>query len=57
VAARQCPGLRRYVTIENSETFAMIRLGGQTLACHGTMSTACCTVVGEAYHFFRCKSD
>jgi hypothetical protein len=43
-AARQCPGLRRYVTIENSETFAMIRLGGQTLACHGTMSAACCTV-------------
>src|ERR1700680_2465623 len=23
MAARQCPGLRRYVTIENSETFAM----------------------------------
>jgi hypothetical protein len=44
MAARQCPGLRSYVTIENSETFAMIRLGGQTLACHGTMSTACCTV-------------
>jgi hypothetical protein len=44
MAARQCPGLRRYVTIENSETFAMIRLGGQTLACHGTMSAACCTV-------------
>src|SRR3984893_1886057 len=28
MAARQCPGLRRYVTIENSETFAMMRLGG-----------------------------
>src|SRR5450631_4641492 len=23
MAARQCPGLRRYVTIENSETFAI----------------------------------
>jgi hypothetical protein len=27
MATRQCPGLRRYVTIENSETFAMMRLG------------------------------
>ena len=39
MAARQCPGLCRYVTIENSETFAMMRLGGQILACYGTMST------------------
>jgi hypothetical protein len=39
IAARQCPGLRRYVTIENSERFAMISLGGQTLACYGAMST------------------
>jgi hypothetical protein len=44
MAARQCPGLRRYVTIENSETFAIDRLGGQILAGYGTMSTACCTV-------------
>src|ERR1700730_8539999 len=28
MAARQCPGLRRYVTIENSETFAMMRPRG-----------------------------
>src|SRR5450631_2416882 len=26
-----------------SERFAMIRLGGQTLASYGAMSTACCT--------------
>src|SRR5450631_2329532 len=41
MAARQCPGLRRYVTIENSETFAIDRLGGQIFACYGAMSTAC----------------
>src|SRR5450755_2718926 len=37
MAARQCPGLRRYVTIENSETFAIDRLGEQILACCGAM--------------------
>jgi hypothetical protein len=36
------PGLRRYVTIENFDTFAMMRLGGQTLARYGAMPTVCC---------------
>jgi hypothetical protein len=46
MAARQCLGLRRYVTIENSETFAIVRLGGQILANLGAMSTGLLTVAG-----------
>jgi hypothetical protein len=41
MAARQCPGLRRYVTIENSETFAMIasedRLSPATFDVNGLL--------------------
>src|SRR6266478_3601888 len=29
--------------VQNSERFAMIRLGGQILASYGAMSTTCCT--------------
>jgi hypothetical protein len=61
MAARQCPGLRRYVTIENSETFAIDRLGGQILANLGAMSTGLLTVAGRLTHAFdrrgRCQNE
>jgi hypothetical protein len=52
MAARQCPGLRRYVTIEDSETFAIDRLGGQNRSGHGAMSTGLLTVLGRLAHAF-----
>jgi len=40
MATRQCPGLRRYVTIENSRDIR--HDAPRSLACYGAMSTICC---------------